>query len=236
MKKETIPVKFDTLRVIFHVSDIHIRNVRRHKEYREVFDKLYKELEKDTENAVCVVAGDIVHAKLELSPELIDLTFEFFRTLSQIMPTIVIAGNHDTNLLNRSRMDALSPIISNINSENLFYFRDSGIYSVADVQFVVMSIFDDPKNYITADKVGGDTKIVLYHGTIDQAVSDTGFTLHNDKVKITTFRGYDIGILGDIHAKQTISKYKTEEKIIDETELDKHIKNGWEIIEEIEQK
>lgn len=233
MKKEIIPVKFDTLQTVFHVSDIHIRNVRRHKEYREVFDRLYKELRKDTKNAICVVAGDIVHAKLEMSPELVDLAFEFFRNLSKIMPTIVITGNHDCNLSNKSRMDALSPIIYNVKSKNLFYLRDSGIYSVADTSFVVMSVFDDPKDYITADKVKGDTKIALYHGTINQAVSDTGFHLHNDKVKITTFKGYDIGLFGDVHAKQTISKYKTEEKIVDETELDKHIKNGWEIIEEV---
>ena len=34
---------------IYHLSDIHIRNVKRHKEYRSVFKKVYKEIAKNKE-------------------------------------------------------------------------------------------------------------------------------------------------------------------------------------------
>jgi len=233
MITDTIPIKFDELKTIWHCADLHIRNVRRHNEYREVFDKLYDEIKKDTQNAVVVVAGDIVHAKLEMSPELVDLTFEFFKRLSSILPTIIITGNHDCNLNNLSRMDTLTSIVKNIDSENLFYLKHSGIYDVADTKFVVMSVFDEPSNFIRADKVTGDTKIVIYHGTVHHAVTDTGLKLHNENVKQSIFNGYDIVLLGDIHRKQTIFKYKVEEKIIEENELDKYIKTGWEIVEEI---
>ena len=37
---------------IYHLSDIHIRNVKRHKEYRSVFNRAYKEIRKNTENSV----------------------------------------------------------------------------------------------------------------------------------------------------------------------------------------
>lgn len=206
MIKDVIPVNFDKLQTIHHCADIHIRNVKRHNEYREVFERFYKEVEKEKENAIIVVAGDIVHAKLEMSPELIDLTFEFFKRLAEIMPTIVITGNHDCNLNNLSRLDVISPIIKNIDNPNLFYLKHSGIYDVADTKLVVMSVFQDPADYIKADNVDGDTKIAIYHGTVDQAKSETGFSLHNDKVTTAMFTGYDITLLGDIHKRQALAK------------------------------
>lgn len=209
MTRDKIPVKFNKLKTIWHCADIHIRNVRRHKEYRQVFERLYYEVQKDTENAVVVLAGDIVHAKLEMSPELVDLTFELFKRLTNIIPTIVITGNHDCNLNNLSRMDTLTSIVKNINSHNLFYLKHSGIYDVADTKFVVMSVFDEPDNFIRPEDVDSETKIALYHGVIHQAVADTGWVLHNDKVKQDIFKGYDMVLLGDIHKHQYMNKKKT---------------------------
>jgi len=202
MIEDKIPVKFDRLKTIWHCADIHIRNVRRHREYREVFQRLYNEISKDTDNAIIVVAGDVVHAKLEMSPELIDLTFEFFKNLANILPTIIITGNHDCNLNNLSRLDVISPIVKNIDNPNLFYLKHSGIYDVADTKFVVMSVFQDPSDYLKAHQIEGNTKIALYHGTIQNAISQTGYRLHNEKVDKKTFEGYDIVLLGDVHKQQ----------------------------------
>ena len=99
-----------------HIADIQIRNVRRHKEYRQVFERLYAEIQKDVEDAVIVIVGDVVHAKLEMSPELVDMTFELFKNLANILPTILITGNHDCNLNNLSRMDTLTSIVKNIGN------------------------------------------------------------------------------------------------------------------------
>ena len=41
-----IKLPIDKVDRIYHLSDIHIRNVKRHKEYRSVFKKVYKEIEK----------------------------------------------------------------------------------------------------------------------------------------------------------------------------------------------
>ena len=38
-----IDVGLDKVDKILHVADIHIRNFKRHKEYRQVFRKLYKD-------------------------------------------------------------------------------------------------------------------------------------------------------------------------------------------------
>jgi len=210
MINDILPLEFNELKTVWHLADLHIRNIKRHKEYREVFQRVYDEIRKDTKNAVAVVAGDIVHAKLEMSPELLDLVFEFFENLSEILPVIVITGNHDCNLNNPSRMDVLYPILKRIRNNNIFYLKNSGIYDVADTKFVVMSVFQEPSEYIRADQVDGNTKIALYHGTVQNAVSETGFKLHNDNVSKKTFKGYDIVLLGDIHKRQAISNYNSE--------------------------
>ena len=56
------------INTIAHLADIHIRKLRRFVEYREVFDRLYKQLEKIKPDLI-YVAGDIVHGKLDTSPE-----------------------------------------------------------------------------------------------------------------------------------------------------------------------
>jgi len=98
-----IDVGFDKVDKILHVADIHIRNFKRHKEYRQVFRKLYKDARLLPKNSLIYVAGDIVHTKTDISPELVELTSEFFRKLADIRPTVVITGNHDANLNNSSR-------------------------------------------------------------------------------------------------------------------------------------
>ena len=203
-----VKVPFRKLKYIHHISDIQIRNLKRHREYEEVFERTYEEVRKHKDNAVAYIGGDIAHSKTDMSPELIDQLSRLFKNLSDICPTIIIAGNHDCNLNNRSRMDCLSPIVDNLKHPNLHYLKDTGVYKCADVSFVVWDVWDNKKDYIKAKDVEGDTKIVLFHGTVDKCQTDLGFRLRSD-VKITQFRGYDLGLLGDIHKRQHLNKSET---------------------------
>ena len=203
-----VKVPFRKLKYIHHISDIQIRNLKRHREYEEVFERTYEEVRKHKDNAVAYIGGDIAHSKTDISPELIYQLSRLFKNLSDICPTIIIAGNHDCNLNNRSRMDCLSPIVDNLKHPNLHYLKDTGVYKCADVSFVVWDVWDNKKDYIKAKDVEGDTKIVLFHGTVDKCQTDLGFRLPSD-VKITQFRGYDLGLLGDIHKRQHLNKSET---------------------------
>ena len=208
MIDNAVKVPFRKLKHIHHISDIQIRNLKRHTEYEEVFNRLYEKVRENKDNAVAYIGGDIAHSKTEMSPELIDQLSRLFKNLSDIVPTIIIAGNHDCNLNNRSRMDCLTPIVENLNHPDLHYLKDSGIYTCADVKFVVWDCWDKEDNFITADQVEGDTKIVLFHGTVDKCETDLGFNLPSD-VKIHKFDGYDMGLLGDIHKRQHLNKEET---------------------------
>jgi DNA repair exonuclease SbcCD ATPase subunit len=207
--QEKIKVPFRKLKHIHHISDIQIRNLKRHREYEEVFNGLYEEVKNNPDNAVAYIGGDIAHSKTEMSPELIDQLSRLFKNLSDIVPTIIIAGNHDCNLNNLNRMDCLTPIVENLNHPNLHYLKRTGIYTCADTDFIVWDVWDNEKDYIKAKDVPGDRKkVVLFHGTVDRSETDLGFKLPS-KVKMSMFKGYDLGLLGDIHKRQHLNKEET---------------------------
>ena len=209
MIQEKIKVPFRKLKHIHHISDIQIRNLKRHREYEEVFNGLYEEVKNNPDNAVAYIGGDIAHSKTEMSPELIDQLSRLFKNLSDIVPTIIIAGNHDCNLNNLNRMDCLTPIVENLNHPNLHYLKRTGIYTCADTDFIVWDVWDNEKDYIKAKDVPGDRKkVVLFHGTVDRSETDLGFKLPS-KVKMSMFKGYDLGLLGDIHKRQHLNKEET---------------------------
>jgi len=186
---------------IYHIADVHIRNLKRHSEYRDVFSHLYGYiLSTMMENDIIVIAGDIVHAKTDMSPEVVDLTQEFFTRLSDLLPTIVIPGNHDANLNNPSRMDALQPIVNALKLPKLHYLRDTGTWKIANCTFTHQSVFDESPGFIpSTDILNSETKIALFHGPVDKIVTEHGFTIENKKINVQNFDGYDIVLLGDIH-------------------------------------
>ena len=208
IKENVVKVPVRKLKYIHHISDIQIRNLKRHKEYEEVFERTYEEVKKHKDNAVVYIGGDIAHSKTEMSPELVDQLSRLFKNLADICPTIIIAGNHDCNLNNLSRMDVLSPIVNNLQHSDLHYLKHSGVYKCADVKFVVWDVWEKEDDYIEAKDFEGDTKVVLFHGTVDKSETDLGFFLPSD-VKISKFKGYDLGLLGDIHKRQHLNKKET---------------------------
>ena len=111
---------------ILHCGDIHIRTVSRYIETRQVFDNLFirlNELEKnnlwDRTIDRLYVGGDIVHSKLQLSPEAVSLVHYFFNGLSEFGEVDIILGNHDCNLGNPDRPDAISPIVEALDNSKL---------------------------------------------------------------------------------------------------------------------
>ena len=99
-----INVPFTKLQYIVHIDDIHIRLFRRHEEYEAAFNTLYADIRsKNLKDSVIVLAGDIVHAKTDMSPEMVEVTSKFLASIADLAPTILIAGNHDCNLANTNR-------------------------------------------------------------------------------------------------------------------------------------
>ena len=55
---------------VYHVSDIHLRNFKRHEEYKRVFKSIYDYIDSTkTGNSIIVLTGDIVHSKNDITPD-----------------------------------------------------------------------------------------------------------------------------------------------------------------------
>ena len=197
------------IKTIYHVADIHIRNVKRHREYRQVFNSMFEEIRKrGTDDAIIYLAGDIAHAKLEMSPELLKEISWLFTECAKHCTTILIAGNHDCNMNNSDRLDVLTPIVEALNLPNFHYLRDTQVYSIGGIDFGVFSIFDDRDNWPKGDTLFGNKKIALFHGPLDTSTTDVGYVVSSRHFKPEIFDGYDLALLGDIHKRQEIISEK----------------------------
>jgi len=210
LKPKIIETGVKTITKIYHVSDIHIRNFKRHEEYKRVFKKLaeYIQSTKDEGSVICVT-GDVVHSKTDITPELVQEVQDFLKLMSSILPTIVIPGNHDANLNNSHRMDSLSPIINAMGDDNIIFIKDSGVFRIANIDFVHWSVFDEPKSYIKASKVKSDFRICLYHGAVNNSLTEMDFSLTGNNISNSDFAGFDLVLLGDIHKRQFLNEEKT---------------------------
>ena len=205
------------IKKIAHLADIHIRKLHRFVEYRDVFNRLYKKL-KDVKPDMIYIGGDVVHGKLDTSPEEIRMLADFFLNLSKICTTVVIPGNHDCNLNNKSREDVLSPVVDLVQkiNPNLLYWKKTGVYELGGCQFGLLSVFDITKdnkpnvrNLPKAKDIKGKNKIALYHGSVGTFEVDTGLKMSDDSIGVQDFNGYDMVLLGDIHKRQFLNKEET---------------------------
>ena len=185
-----------------HISDTHIKNLKYHFEYRVIFEQLYERLREEEVDYI-VHCGDVAHTKTQISPEYVDMCSQFFGNLANIAPTYVILGNHDGNLKNSSRQDALTPIFNALDHPNLHLLKNSGETNINDkVCLNVLSVFDR-ENWIkptNSDKIN----IALYHGSISNCKTDIGWVMLNGEDTMEIFDGFDFAMLGDIHRRQIL--------------------------------
>lgn len=191
------------IKFIYHSADIHIPNrIDRHDEYRYVFKKEFETLEQQEEKdkSIMVICGDIVDSKTVLSPECISMVKKYIKRLRKIMPVIIILGNHDVNMSNSNRMDALTPNVEDIG--NVFLLRNTGIYHYGNITFGVTSIYD--KKIFPASQIVNRRKylIGLCHKTIQGATIDNGRVMQSEVKE--GFDGYSLMLMGDIHKHQYI--------------------------------
>ena len=187
---------------IAHIADTHIKNLKYHYEYKKVFEQLYETLRKENVDYI-VHCGDIAHTKTQISPEFVELCSDFFANLESIAPTYIILGNHDGNLKNSSRQDALSPIVSALNLPNLYLLKNAGETVLEpDLALNVLSVFDEENWVAPSDQ--SRINIALYHGAIGGVSTDVGWVMDHGDHDIGVFAGHDFAMLGDIHKTNQI--------------------------------
>src|SRR3990167_2200697 len=188
---------------ICHISDVHIRNITRHKEYNSIFFDLYKIL-KNIKPDLIVFCGDLAHNKTHISPEYVQIASSFLKNLADIAPTKLILGNHDKLYKNNNRLDAVSPIVNALNHPNLELFLKSGEYPFnSDIILNVLNVFDK-ENWVINPTNQKVINIALCHGSIKGASIDSGWEMNDGDLLIDTFKKYDFVFAGDIHKTNQI--------------------------------
>ena len=185
---------------IAHTADIHIRALSRHDEYRQILSAFVKDC-----LAQCVdhifVGGDIFHTKTTgISPEYIDLLTWWLTEMAKIAEVHLILGNHDGNLVNLTRQDAVSPIVEALANPRIHLYKKSGVYSFAkNHNFCVFSVFDEEGWNNVRPENGFN--IAAYHGPVWGSKTETGWDIE-DGMTVDFFSDYDLCFLGDIHKPQ----------------------------------
>jgi len=182
---------------IAHISDIHIRNHRYHEEYSAVFEELYAKL-RELKPDIIVNTGDTAHTKLQLSPAYFHMTAKLFENLADIAPLHVILGNHDLNLRNPGKIDAVTPIVEALDHKDIHFHKFSQEVDLGN-GFVlnVLSIVDEDQWIDPTDK--SKINIALFHGSVAGVTTDTGWVMDHGDVDIKSFEPFDYVLLGDIH-------------------------------------
>ena len=205
-QNEVIDMNFtNELRYIIHIADLHIRRNERIEEYQQVFNNFlsmirdkYKQLKN---KSIVVVCGDIFHYKTTQRAEGIKLWNKFLYELNQLLPSIVIMGNHDVDLTSNN-IDWLEPFAGIY--ENNYYLNKSGLYQFNNVVFGVSSLIDNDITCIT-EKLPGKTYVQLYHGALNGCQVFNGNALETP-YNITDFGDFDYLMMGDIHKFQYMDK------------------------------
>lgn len=196
---------------IIHVSDIHIRNFKYHSEYEQTFQELYSQM-RDLGPDLVVNTGDTVHAKTSITPELVDMLARHVREVASIAPYRMILGNHDLNLKNPDRSDAISPVVGSLRAAGIDVqlWTTPGPHIIdgdrLDAAFYVYPI-NDEASYPTRSLIDACpyycARIGLFHGSIRGCVTDADWSMDGLEYDLSLFDGLDFVMMGDIHRHQT---------------------------------
>jgi DNA repair exonuclease SbcCD nuclease subunit len=100
---------------------------------------------------------------------------------------------------NTERLDALTPIIDSLRNNNISYYKNRGVYSDENIDWVVYSLMDHnvPPEIPESDNI----KIGLFHGPVVGLSTDIGYKFE-DGFDSSRFDGCDLVLCGDIHKRQ----------------------------------
>ena len=94
--------------IFSHISDIHIHNLKYHREQKEVFEKTYEHLKNEKVDYI-IITGDLFHVKSNVTTEAYQSAADFLKNLAEIAQTHIILGNHDLILSNKNTLLHLQP-------------------------------------------------------------------------------------------------------------------------------
>lgn len=190
---------------IIHISDMHIRTIQLHDLYKRQFEIFLVDIEDKISGLApneirFVLTGDINHQKITISNEQLALTSWFLAELAKRGVVVILPGNHDFLENNIDRLDTITPLVELLDSPNIVYYKDKGVYEDEEVKWVVYSLYQH--NERPEFTKGDGFYIGLFHSPIQGMSTDLGFTFDDGYDKLN-FVDLDLLLAGDIHLRQT---------------------------------
>lgn len=189
---------------IAHTADVHIRALSRHDEYRQILKAFTDDCRTQKVDHI-FVGGDIFHTKTTgISPEYIDLLTWWLNDMSHVAPVHLILGNHDGNLVNLTRQDAVTPIVEAMSNPRVHLYKKSGVYKIhSGYNLCVFSCFDE-EGWNSVSPVKDEVNIAAFHGPVRGSTTETGWDV-DEGTSVDFFNHYDFCLLGDIHKPQMLA-------------------------------
>lgn len=185
-----------------HLSDIHIRPLERHTEYKQVFNNLFNVIKQkyNKDEVIIFLCGDICHIRDKLLSETIVLLDYFISGLSELCKEVyIINGNHDIYKTS-ARLDILYGINKIKTWGNVVFLRNSQILETETFNLVYSALNDTfigYSDYIQTSQFSNNKQsIYLYHGIVHQDESSFCGTVYKT---VSEFSGFDLVLLGDLH-------------------------------------
>ena len=225
----TINLNLKKIDYIYHLGDIHFpKNISTDENIRERYERMINNILTDAssyKHTICVICGDLLNNNDQGSPELIKKCVHFVNDLSNLMPVIIIAGNHDYNHINyQSWFEVLDVACNN----NVFFLKKSGYYIVKSLSNNILIGFQNiTDNYYSffynnqnVNKIKIDNNcsraIALFHGNVTGSIINkkkfdydeslyTPQSVNKDyNLNKNWVADYDLVLLGHIHERQKI--------------------------------
>ena len=185
---------------IVSIADIHIMNYQRLEESRASMERFIYDMDQVVHPDRIVIAGDLIHAKNQPSPEAADLAGWFLKECAKIAVVVIVLGNHDLLVENKDRMDAITPIINQLNNPRIKFYKNTGPFPDENVVWAVYSVYDEQIPEIPVKISSRVQKYYgIFHGPIQGAVLDTGFKFNDDGASTRIFDDLDAVFCGDLH-------------------------------------
>ena len=219
-----------TLKYIFHLSDIHIRNGdninSRFEEYNNVINNTIISINEQInimklnfDDFIIVISGDIFHNRYNASNFGLLLFNNLIKSLTKIGRLIIFEGNHERLIDNNPSL--ITSLNFDIN--NLIVLNESQTLIIDNIGFSYLSLFDTMNDYRLTGrkdilpsfpKIIEDVKykIALFHGTFISCKLFNGDIIKDDdnsSYPLEMIKDFDYAILGDVHKRQVFN-YKNK--------------------------
>lgn len=214
---------------VIHIADLHVRcgnsEAARIEEYEAVFHNFLADIAvlpavKDA-TALCVIAGDVFETKTRAETAGAIMLFNFINQLQQLLPIVVICGNHDFKQSEPDTPDSVDMFTTPYKTSSevrVNYLKETDRYVWGNIGFGLCSIKDTLRVHNTAGVVANlpdfpspdgfpedvEYRVALFHGTISQSALPSGRSADTvaHGYPLQWFAGYDAVMLGDNHQQQ----------------------------------